>query len=81
MAGILMRDCVDEMDAYDAAISHGQHHLSLGEYEAAVAAFTAAIRVCPEMRLAYVYRASAYEMMGDEVRSGADLAVAHRFGQ
>lgn len=79
MAEIMVREHVDEMVAYDAAISQGQHHLALGEYAAAVAAFTAAVHICPEMRLAYIYRSSVYELMGDDAHSDSDLAMAHRY--
>ena len=81
MAEIQTRESVDVDDiaAYDAAVSRGQHHLSLGEYQAAIAAFTAAIRISPAQRLAYTYRASAYEVMGDPERCQADLSAARRF--
>jgi Tfp pilus assembly protein PilF len=68
------RQCSDALD-------RAQRHLSRGDYTAAIAACTRAIELCSAARLAYLYRASAYELMGEPAKAVADYRSAQSLAE
>src|SRR5262245_64657300 len=63
-----------------AAYERGMAHLKRAEYEAAVSAFTEAIRLAPKAPNAYAGRALAHRSLDDEASALADEQTVRDLG-
>lgn len=60
------------------ALKRGQRDLATRDLDRAVADYTEALRIDPNHLTAYLYRARAYEEMGEDAKAEADLARARQ---
>ena len=67
----------DYAKAYD---SRGVAYGLKGEYDKAIADYTAAIRINPDFAYAYNNRGLAYEELGEKAKAATDFAKAKELG-
>jgi serine/threonine-protein kinase len=72
----MMRDRTDQ--EAQALFERGQQAIQQGDHREAVECLTRAIRLRPDVAIAYRYRAYAYREMGDRISALNDLDVAIR---
>ena len=58
------------------ALKRGQRDLATRDLDRAVADYTEVLRIDPDHLTAYLYRARAYEEMGEDEKAEADLTRA-----
>jgi Tfp pilus assembly protein PilF len=63
------------------ALRRGHRDLAVWDFERAIAEYSEVLRIDPGQLTAYLYRARAYEAVGDDEKAEADLASARKLEQ